>query len=131
MGAWGTGNFDNDDALDWIATLEEQGLLAAGVAIHEVLSLADDYLEAPTCCAALAAAEVVAALRGRRAAELPRELEAWLDGAPDDPGAELTRNARLAVEAILRRSELRELWGESDEGATWERVVMDLRQRLV
>ena len=72
MGAWGAGNFENDDALDWLAVLQAEGLPAAGAAIQDVLTLADDYLEAPTCCAALAAAEVIAALRGRPSISIAR-----------------------------------------------------------
>jgi len=94
MGAWGAGNFENDDALDWLAVLQAEGLPAAGAAIQDVLTLADDYLEAPTCCAALAAAEVIAALRGRPASRLPDELVEWLGRVSGDPGEELTTNAR-------------------------------------
>ena len=90
-----------------------------------MLTLADDYLEAPICCAALAAAEVIAALRGRPAPRLPDELVEWLARVSGDPGEELTTNARNAVDAIRRSSELRELWEEmtmvrrSVAGATW------------
>jgi len=91
MGAWGAGNFENDDALDWLAVLQAEGLQAAGGAIQDVLTLADDYLEATTCCAALAAAEVIAALRGRPASRLPDELVEWLGRVSGDPGEELTR----------------------------------------
>jgi len=127
MGAWGAGNFENDDALDWLAVLQAEGLPAAGAAIQDVLTLADDYLEAPTCCAALAAAEVIAALRGRPASRLPDELVEWLDRVSGDPGEELTTNARNAVDAIRRSSELRELWEDDEE---WKQEVDGLYARL-
>jgi len=120
MGAWGAGNFENDDALDWLAVLQAEGLPAAGAAIQDVLTLADDYLEAPTCCAALAAAEVIAALRGRPASRLPDELVEWLGRVSGDPGEQLATNARNAVDAIRRSSELRELWEDDEE---WKQEV--------
>ena len=127
MGAWGAGNFENDDALDWLAVLQAEGLPAAGAAIQDVLTLADDYLEAPTCCAALAAAEVIAALRGRPASRLLDELVEWLGRVSGDPGEELTTNARNAVDAIRRSSELRELWEDDEE---WKQEVDGLYARL-
>jgi uncharacterized protein DUF4259 len=127
MGAWGAGNFENDDALDWLAVLQAEGLPAAGAAIQDVLTLADDYLEAPTCCAALAAAEVIAALRGRPASRLPDELVEWLGRVSGDPGEQVATNARNAVDAIRRSSELRELWEDDEE---WKQEVDGLYARL-
>jgi len=127
MGAWGAGNFENDDALDWLAVLQAEGLQAAGGAIQDVLTLADDYLEAPTCCAALAAAEVIAALRGRPASRLPDELVEWLGRVSGDPGEQVATNARNAVDAIRRSSELRELWEDDEE---WKQEVDELYARL-
>ncbi len=65
MGAWGYGNFENDDAMDFVAGLET----ATGTRhLSIILSLIEDdrneYVEAPISSAAIAADEVVAALRG-------------------------------------------------------------------
>jgi hypothetical protein len=130
MGAWGLESFENDDAMDWVAELEREGLPATGGAIQAVLELADDYLEAPVCSEGLAAAEVLAALRGCPAANLPGEVVEWVHRYPGDPGAELIRNAQIAVAAILRNSELRELWEESGEFGGWQKSVTDLQSRL-
>jgi hypothetical protein len=130
MGAWGAESFENDDAMDWVAELQGEGLPATGSAIQAVIELADDYLEAPICSAGLAAAEVLAALRGRPAASLPDDVLEWVRRYPGDPGAELTRNAQVAVDAILRKSELRELWEESGEFEAWQNSVGDLQARL-
>ena len=130
MGAWGLESFENDDAMDWVAELQREGLLATGGALQAVVELADDYLEAPVCSEGLAAAEVIAALHGRPASSLPDEVLEWVRRYPGDPGPELTRDARIAVDAILRKSELRELWEESDEFAGWQRSVADLQSRL-
>jgi hypothetical protein len=131
MGTWGTDLFANDDAVDWFAVLEAEGLQAAGAAVQDVLELAPDYLEAPICASALAAAEIIAALRGRPSAELPPDIAAWLARHPGvDPGEELTDNARRAVELVLQGSELTELWAESPEAAQWRDAVANLQARL-
>lgn len=131
MGAWGTGVFDNDDALDWVSELETEGLQAAGGAVQTVLEGAPNYLEAPECAAALAAAEVIAALRGRPAADLPPEVRTWISRHSDAaPGEDLTQNARRAVALVMEGSELAELWAESDEVSQWRAAVADLQARL-
>ena len=48
MGAWGSGNFENDDAMDWVADLEEtRNLKLVKQTLREVLDAGDGYLEAP------------------------------------------------------------------------------------
>lgn len=131
MGTWGIDAFGNDDAMAWFAELEAEGLPAAGAAVQAVLDLAPDYLEAPICATALAAAEIIAALRGRPAAELPPDVSAWLARhAGTNPGDELTANAERAVDLVLAGSELSELWDESDEASAWRATVIDLLERL-
>ncbi len=64
MGANGAKNFENDDASDWVYDLTESDgpeLLTEAFAIVEKL----DFADAPDCCIALAAAEVVAAAKGK------------------------------------------------------------------
>ena len=36
MGAWGAGSFENDDAMDWVYELEEEGLEAVTAALKAV-----------------------------------------------------------------------------------------------
>jgi hypothetical protein len=90
------------------------------------------YLEAPQASAAVAAAEVVAALAGDPAANLPSDVTAWVEahrqsGVTDD----LRDLAQRTVVRVEANSELRELWDESDDGgATWRRRLSDLLMRL-
>ena len=129
MGAWGAGPFDNDDALDWLATLSASRDFAAG---RQALNVAgEDYLEAPEGSTALAAAEVVAAALGHPAASLPDEVTAWVNSnasvvAPGDVAIALA-----AVERVRAGdSELRELWADA-AGDEWLDGVQALRQRLI
>ncbi|HYC33073.1 MAG TPA: DUF4259 domain-containing protein [Gemmatimonadales bacterium] len=130
MGAWGVGTFENDDAGDWVYRLEEaEGLTL----LIETLRPAADpagYLEAPTCTEALAAAEVVAALAGRPAPDLPEEVQGWVKAHRAKVPNELRDLALRAVDQVAGDSELKELWQESDEMAAWSDRVQELRGRL-
>lgn len=130
MGAWGVGTFENDDAGDWVYRLEESEGLKL---LTDTLSPAADptgYLEAPTCTEALAAAEVVAALAGRPAPDLPEEVQAWVKAHRAKVPSDLRELALRAVDQVAGDSELKELWQESDEMEAWSDRVQELRGRL-
>ena len=128
MGAWGTAAFDNDDASDWVYELETDGIAAVDAALTEALRSSD--LEGPTDVNAIAAAEVVAAARGRPVDGLREDIEALASGlAASVTPAHATR-ARSAVERVLAGSEVAELWGETDDDAEWRGLLADLIQRL-
>lgn len=130
MGAWGVGSFDNDDALDWVISLEKSEDLSVVIkALDAVTDVAGDYLDASDCCAALAAAEVVAGLAGNSSPSLPKEVLSWLS-AHRGVEADVQKKAKHAVRAILADSELRELWEEADEFDQWYATSSDLLQRL-
>jgi hypothetical protein len=110
MGAWGSGSFDNDSALDWLGDLADgdadlrQTLEAAAGAD------ADAYLEVDEASAAVAAAEIVAAGHGKGEDRLHEDAHAWLaahPGLPDD----LVSLAHRAVERVIAASELQEVLG--------------------
>ena len=75
MGAWGVKTFENDDASDWVYELE--GTFGLSV-IERALDLEDDYIEAPEGSEALAAAEVLLALKGKPRDNLPEEITIWI-----------------------------------------------------
>lgn len=129
MGAWGHGSFENDDASDWVYELEESGNEAIDQALSSVADGAPDYIEEPDAAMALAAAETVAALRGRPAADLPDEVRQWVKGKPAPDDARVAK-AKSAVAAILNESEMKELWHETDDYSAWEDSVRDLQSRL-
>ena len=130
MGAWGTDNFANDDAMDWVAELESNGLAATASAFSAVDEAADDYLDASIASCALAAAEVIAALHGYPSSTLPEEIGTWVAANAGDPGKASIASARRAIDVVARQSELRDLWEESDEFAAWKSELADLKNRL-
>lgn len=131
MGAWGVGSFENDDAGDWVWQLEEAEDLALVQGALEAAAQADGYLESPTSAEALAAAEVVAALAGHPAPDLPDGVQTWVAAHSGTVSPDLRALALAAVERVATESELQELWAESDEGGAWSNRVEELRGRLV
>lgn len=130
MGAWGVGPFDNDDAGDWIWQLEEAEDLALVQGALEAAAHPDGDLESSPSSEALAAAEVVAALAGHPALDLPDEVQNWVSAHRATVSPDLRALALAAVERITSDSELQELWAESDEGGDWSKRVEELRGRL-
>lgn len=129
MGAWGIGSFDNDDALDWIQELSRSGTKAIAAALNAITAAGEDYKEAPEASMAIAACEVVAAMRSRPATELPPGVIEFLRGGgqPDDA---ILENARVAIRRILGDSELEQLWRPSPDYRKWRALLEDLLRRL-
>ena len=135
MGNWGTGTFENDDAMDWATEFQRassrQSLRAAFEAVVDV----EDYLERDLGSYALAAAEVVAAARGRPCRDIPQPLRDWAAANQTIATPDLVAQAVAAVDrvTVVESSEVAELWAETatdaDAGA-WIAQIDDLRQRL-
>lgn len=131
MGAWGINTFENDDAADWLAEFcdesDEELLFDAFSTVNEI---GDDYLEAPESSAALAAAEIVAALQGKPSPNLPEEAQVCVGQLNFQSSDKLVSAARKAVVRIQTDSELKELWEESDNFSQWQTTVNELKHRL-
>jgi Domain of unknown function (DUF4259) len=115
VGAWGAGNFENDDAADWFAEFERNGVAAVVSALDRVFALGDDeYLEAPDASAAVAAAEIVASARDGDPSSIPESarmaFSSYRNALSDAPFLEL---ARRAIHRILQQSELKGLWEDA------------------
>jgi hypothetical protein len=126
VGAWGVGNFQNDDAMDFVADVEETGWSAVTTALNSVAE--SDYLGAGDAARALAAAELVARALGHPAADLP-EIE--LNRTP--PIEKLAQFNTLALTVLARvrdRSELAKLWDEAGEAESWRAELIGLKDRL-
>lgn len=130
MGAWGTGSFENDDASDWLSDfIESRSNQQLEVTLSKITSNGEAYLEAPDCCNAIAAAEVVAAMKGKPNPAMPDEAKA----AIKSDAAAGSRLAPLALKAVARiktESELQDLWSESEDSDGWQQSVAELESRL-
>lgn len=120
MGAWGHNTFENDAALDWVI----------GLADNQELAFLRDSLEDGIDEDVLAAAEVIAALRGRPGEGLPEDVTEWVSLHPFEVPDDLLAAARDAVTKVRNDSELQELWEESTWLQSWHESVDDLLRRL-
>jgi len=132
MGAWSANSFGNDDALDWLADLSDGKDDLILETLNKVAQLPPtEYLEAPECCQALAAAELVAAASGAPPVEeFPEEATAWLSSHQLVVDSKLLDAVRQCIARISTNSELRELWDESDSKQEWYQSVEDLKKRI-
>lgn len=129
MGAWGPGSFENDDALDFLDDLVDGGGMDVVQGAFDVV-VAGEYLEAPEASAVVASAEIVAALAGRPAADLPGEAAEWVRAHAPAPRPSLVRQARAAVQRVREDSELKDLWEGEAPSAEWYACMDDLLRRL-
>jgi hypothetical protein len=136
MGAWGVNNFENDDANDWVFELEKsKDKSFINKTLDSVLENTE-YIESPTCCEALAAAEVVLADISNDHSGVTEGVSKWLSKKPGlfkkpiifEPTD--VRRAINAINRILESSELKELWEESENFEEWKTIESKLLEKL-
>ena len=130
MGAWGTGAFENDAALDWLFELEKaKDLTCVWQATEAVFGA--DYLDSDVASEALVAIELAAGLKGKPNQELPEEVETWLNNNTQQLPSNYYVRAVAALDVICgEESELKELWAESESYTDWMAEINDLKIRL-
>ena len=130
-GAWGYRSFENDDALDWI---EESFKPDRQAAVEKaILRAAKDNgnLDAPEACEAIAACEILAAAQGRASRDMPKDVVVLAKKLPSKVSDSMRKNARDALDRILIKSELSDLWKEAkDNFENWKKTVEDLKARV-
>jgi hypothetical protein len=131
MGAWANDPFGNDTACDWAYGLEDaDDFSLIEDTIQTVLDAGEEYLEAPSGDEAIAAADVIARLRGKFYVRnsYTESVDSWVAAHPIEPPADLIAKALKALDRILTEpSELLELW-EGNDG--WRQHMVALKERL-
>ncbi len=132
MGDWDVGAFDNDTAKEWLIELMSGESTSAILrAIVNVAKLpATDYLQAPECEIAVAAAELVVAARGNPSSHLPADASNWIANRKFVAGKEVVAMALKVLRRIEENSELKEVWSETNSANDWKRSISDLKRRL-
>src|SRR4051812_40400115 len=132
MRAWGTGSFENDEAMAWVSGRSDTDLEPVRAVLAAVAEPDGAAVDAPTGARALVAAEVVGTVRGAPSPDLPEPVGAWIDTLPRDLPDDLVVLARAAVDRVVTvPSSLLEQWeASSSDGVSWRAGVADLRQRL-
>lgn len=133
VGSWDVNTFSNDQAKDWLGTLitsnRSENIFRALVVVAKMPE--EEYLQAPECEHALAAAELVAAAAGKASNSLPDSAKGWLSIQKNFVvGGGIVDMALKAVNRIAFYSELKELWQDTDSYRDWVNVVEDLQNRL-
>lgn len=110
MGAWSTGSFGNDDALDWFGDLQEA---------PEVWPFIEETLRSGSTESVVAACAVLAVLSGHEHTEIDRDVIQWATGQ-QAPSAALKLAAADAIQVIIDDPEVdgHDVWaelGEDDE----------------
>jgi len=133
MGTWDTDSFQNDAASDWAFEQESAADLGhVSKTLLVVVKTGDDYLEVDEGQEALAAAEVVARLKGNWGQRDPysEPVDKWIQNHPQTPSDDLVDLALKAIDRVNSEpSELLELWGESGSD-DWKQCVSSLRERV-
>lgn len=130
VGAWQTGIFENDAAMDYLLSLAranvEHGLLAA-------VDIPDgEYIEEDVGIHALVAAAIIAALKDGTVDRLPSQAQQVTSRITMPLSSQLVARAQTAARRILLSSEtkeLREALG-GREFSNWKNEVEDLIRRL-
>lgn len=142
MSVWGPDAFENDDAADWVADLENEPSIDSMV--QAVDELADPvhvgYIEIPECCVAVAAAELLARLISGSSDSEPLSQESWSALLSEMQTYDLAKKRKIAnlayhaVDRVLHDSEGSELqqhWTDSHLGYdVWATAMEDLLDRL-
>jgi len=131
MGAWGILPFENDNALDWVWQLEEAQDTSVLIDALTAVTSADPDELVEDGEEALAAAEVVAALRGKPLPELPEEVSAFVKQQGNKkPAASLIKLAIQAVKRLGESSDLQSRWDETESAQKWADSLRNLLKRL-
>jgi hypothetical protein len=134
MGAWGYGTFENDTACDFGAAVSDGGgIVLVEQALDRVLASGGTYLEVSDAEEGLAAAEIVARVKGSPGVETAytESIDTWIKGSRPQASASLIEKAKRAIARILAdESELVEVWAESDDFDGWKQSVEALQARL-
>jgi Domain of unknown function (DUF4259) len=129
MGAWGIGSFENDDAADWIDDFaEDPGLDYVLDALTAVVEN-DETTDIEEASTAIAAAEIVAAIKKQPHPKLPEPISKWILKQPSGDES-LTALALRAIDRVKTDSELQLLWEETEDSDTWQLELDKLADRL-
>lgn len=136
MGTWSHEPFGNDTASDWAYEFEERdGYDVIEDAFDQIIDMTtEEFIDADLGCFAHAAAEVLAKSFTEGIAEneyYPEPVEKWLEQNKNKQNYALIPKALLALNLLTsERSELDELWQDSDDYEDWIRNIDELKETL-
>jgi len=130
MGDWGSGIYENDDAMDWIYDLlDSTGLSRIKQALDVIAQDNSDSPDVADCRIALAAADLVAALDGDINPDLPDEAEEWI-AIVNRSASSLRPKAEDVTRKILESSEIKTYMEKNGRFESWKKDIQVLLKRL-
>ncbi|MBB5722157.1 hypothetical protein FHS72_001781 [Loktanella ponticola] len=137
MSAWGTGSFDNDGALDFLADYREGTAAVVETVLRDIANLDDGtYIEADAGQAAMVAGEVIAACHDNPSEALDEDMLADLQThrAAVVENLDLIDYAVTAIPKVLasETSEVAEFWENAspEDAEKFQNNAADLLTRL-
>jgi hypothetical protein len=133
MGAWGTGPFENDGAMDWVWLLDDASDLEPLTEVFDEVGSSDEYVEVDAGQCVVAGAAILLAVLDGRPEDLPESAQPWAGRLTTQPA---TNEIDLAVAALQRvrggESEIAELWADAnpEDNTAWLATVQRLEDRL-
>jgi hypothetical protein len=137
MGAWGTGYFEDDAALDFMADVEESRDPKRILTRAFDNAIKAQYIESHEGTAVIVAAAYVdrqtnGTTYSKHNIDPPLQIDTFPSRNPDHNFSDLREKAVEALNKILgENSEINELWAENDEDyPTWKSGLLQLIMRL-
>jgi hypothetical protein len=136
MSAWGSGVFENDNALDWVSELTESdnpSFIAFTLedALHNPLvQYQTGFTDTFKLDTALVAAKIIAALQSTTTETLPTQLQSWIVRYTCIVTPTTLQLAVDVVAKVLQEETLHDIWADPADYALWRRGVEELQLRL-
>ena len=130
MGTWSSAPFGNDTAKDWALHLEaSQGAALVSDTIQRCLK-EKSQVDAAVAAETIAAATVIAAAAYEPVRGVSADIKSWIRLQGFVPTKKLVNESRRAVKRVMKDSELRDLWEESDGLEEWSRATRKVVDKL-
>ena len=132
MSAWGITNFENDVALDFVEELTTHKKQLSIGAFFDAFSnkFNPDETTLDECLEFFTITEVLAAILGSPAEDLPLELKEWVELCYIQVEQELAVQAVEIVELLLKDSEAKEMYCDTPYYKAWKESQQGLIKRL-
>lgn len=132
MGAWGIKNFENDTAIDWLNDFMSDCDISKIEDVYDLILKEDNFIDSDESFVTLAASEIILASKGIFSDDFPKEIDRNVIEKLHIK-YDLIIKAKKTIYKILyfeNHSELRELWGESEEFEDWENYQKKLLSKM-
>jgi Domain of unknown function (DUF4259) len=116
MGQWGESMFQSDGVRDFLSEFQDSRDFSLIENAVSIVLESDEYMDVDDCYNVIAAAEIIAAIKGNISAEFPQDFGFKLNSLHERINDELIKALKKALNNVLRRdgSELVELWEDED-----------------